>query len=91
MTILISLSFFLCINVFSLLIYIYDKHAARQHKQRIAERQLHLLALCGGWPAALLTQQLLHHKNKKKYFVGWTYFLALLNVLLVFALWWNFR
>ncbi|WP_246329889.1 DUF1294 domain-containing protein [Geomonas limicola] len=47
------------------LAYFFDKQAARSDSRRIPERTLHLLALAGGWPAALLAQQLLRHKTRK--------------------------
>lgn len=82
----------LSINALTYLLYAYDKHAARQsqhkHTQRIPERHLHLLALIGGWPTALLAQQQLRHKNKKRWFVELTWLLALLNVAGVFGVCW---
>jgi uncharacterized membrane protein YsdA (DUF1294 family) len=42
-----------------------DKSAA-QHKQwRIQESKLHLFALLGGWPGALIAQDQLRHKSVK--------------------------
>jgi len=45
--------------------YALDKAAARQGGARVPERTLHLLELAGGWPGALLGQQLLRHKTRK--------------------------
>ncbi len=47
------------------LFYMLDKHAAQQGAWRIAENTLHLLELAGGWPSALIAQQVLRHKNRK--------------------------
>ena len=50
------------------LVYASDKSAARQNAWRTREATLHLLALAGGWPGALLAQQILHHKSIKSEF-----------------------
>lgn len=61
---LISVVFFL----FSLLAYFYyarDKKSAIKGAWRVPESKLQLLALCCGWPGALIAQQKLRHKTKK--------------------------
>ena len=45
--------------------YALDKSAARKGRWRTPESTLHLLALVGGWPGALLAQKLLRHKSSK--------------------------
>lgn len=50
--------------------YAMDKSAAVDGGWRIRESSLHLLALVGGWPGALLAQQVLRHKSSKAAFRG---------------------
>lgn len=45
-----------------------DKSAAINDRWRTPESRLHLLALAGGWPGALLAQRLLRHKSSKPAF-----------------------
>jgi uncharacterized membrane protein YsdA (DUF1294 family) len=45
-----------------------------------------LLALAGGWPGALLAQQLLRHKTSKPGFIAMFWFTVLINVV-VFVAW----
>lgn len=48
--------------------YAVDKARASRNAWRIPEANLHLIALCGGWPGALAAQHLLRHKNRKQEF-----------------------
>ena len=50
------------------LAYSVDKSAARRGAWRTPESTLHILAVAGGWPGALLAQQLLRHKSTKVQF-----------------------
>jgi len=53
------------VNVMTLLLYGYDKRQAIVGGFRVPELVLHLGALFGGSPAALLGQRLLRHKTRK--------------------------
>ena len=46
-------------------VYAFDKSAAVRGGWRTQEGTLHLVALLGGWPGALLAQDLLRHKSRK--------------------------
>ena len=48
--------------------YAADKAQAAGGGRRVPERSLHLLALAGGWPGALLAQQHFRHKTRKTRF-----------------------
>ena len=55
-------------SLVSLAAYRTDKAAAQHRAWRTPESTLHLLALLGGWPGALLAQRLYHHKTRKPSF-----------------------
>ena len=56
------------ISLLTFVVYAIDKRAARKNRWRIPEAQLHLLALLGGWPGAIIAQQVLRHKSVKPLF-----------------------
>jgi len=61
--------------------YAADKSAANSGSWRTPESTLHMLALVGGWPGALLAQQVLRHKSTKQPFRQVFWGTALLNVV----------
>nr|CAP48497.1 putative integron gene cassette protein [uncultured bacterium] len=48
--------------------YFLDKSAAIRGSWRTSESTLHLFALVGGWPGALIAQNRLRHKSRKQPF-----------------------
>ncbi|MBH3429834.1 DUF1294 domain-containing protein [Pseudomonas alkylphenolica] len=46
-------------------LYWRDKQQARHQGWRTPEKVLHACELCGGWPGALVAQQLYRHKTRK--------------------------
>lgn len=56
------------LSVITFLVYGADKSAAERRGWRVAENTLHLLAVAGGWPGALVAQQVLRHKSAKAEF-----------------------
>jgi uncharacterized membrane protein YsdA (DUF1294 family) len=59
----VAVVFMLSVVAFAL--YGLDKRRARSSGRRIPENTLHLLALFGGWPGALLGQRVFRHKTQK--------------------------
>jgi len=59
---------YLVLSLFTFIIYAVDKSAATKGTWRTRESTLYLLSVAGGWPGALVAQQKLRHKSKKKSF-----------------------
>ena len=59
---------YLVMSLTAYIFYYFDKSAAQKGEWRTPESTLHLLALLGGWPGALVAQQLLRHKTIKRPF-----------------------
>ncbi|MNY53218.1 hypothetical protein D3C86_1889550 [compost metagenome] len=53
------------VSVLAFLLYWSDKRKARLDRWRIPENVLHAVELAGGWPGALLAQQVFRHKTRK--------------------------
>ena len=75
---LLSIGYTLLSSI-TFIVYGCDKLAARRGGERISERTLHLLALCGGWPGALAGQWLFCHKSRKASFQACFWLTVLLN------------
>ena len=63
----------LLINVLTMVMYGADKMAARKGMRRVPEATLLVFGVTGGWPGAILGQQLFRHKTQKQPFK--TYFI----------------
>jgi uncharacterized membrane protein YsdA (DUF1294 family)/cold shock CspA family protein len=68
------------LSLAAFMLYAFDKSAAVSGRWRTAENTLHFFALAGGWPGALLAQQVLRHKTSKPDFIGVFWITVALNV-----------
>jgi len=81
----ILFAYLVSINCITLTLYCIDKISASSKKEllRIPERTLHILALAGGSPAALLGQKTFRHKTQKKSFLTIYFCIVLLQIGLI--------
>jgi uncharacterized membrane protein YsdA (DUF1294 family) len=78
-------TWFLSVNLLTLLIYDVDKLAACKSWRRIPEATLLLFGVLGGWPGAIAGQRLFRHKTQKQPFRTYFYISVVVNVLVVVA------
>jgi uncharacterized membrane protein YsdA (DUF1294 family) len=57
---------YLALSAVTAVVYAVDKRAARARTHRVSENTLHVLALAGGWPGAVVAQQGLRHKTGRR-------------------------
>lgn len=69
------------VSIICFMAYAIDKSAARGGGWRTAESTLLVLGLAGGWPGAILAQQLLRHKSNKPSFRSAFWGTVVLNVV----------
>lgn len=82
-------AYLIFINLFSVLITLWDKYAAVHHRWRVRESTLLLCSALGGSPLMLLTMHLIRHKTQhKKFMIGIPVILA---VQLAAAALWLYR
>lgn len=73
-------------SVITFVAYAFDKSAARRGGQRTQESALQLMSLLGGWPGALVGQQLMQHKTRKVAFQQTFWILVAANVVVLVML-----
>lgn len=78
----IMLSLYVIMSLVTFAFYYKDKKAAQNGAWRTPEKTLHILALCCGWPGALLAQSRLRHKSQKKSFIVVLWASIILNCML---------
>ncbi len=74
------LGLYLIASLITFLVYAVDKSAAKLGTWRTSEGTLQWLSLLGGWPGALIAQQILRHKSKKRSFRAVFRIMVFLNV-----------
>lgn len=72
---------YIVMGVLTFSLYALDKAAAQSGARRIPESSLHLLALTGGWPGALVAQQRLRHKTRKQPFGAIFWATVIVNIV----------
>lgn len=62
------------LSLITFFVYWNDKSAAKSGDWRTSEELLHMLSLLGGWPGAIIAQQVFRHKTTKREFriLFWT-------------------
>ena len=84
-------AYFVVISLVAIIMTLYDKHAARNRKRRIAESTLIFVSVLGGSAAMLLTMRYIRHKTKHAAFmVGIPVIIVFQIAAAVFA-WWRFN
>lgn len=61
----LPLALYAVASLLTFFLYWRDKHSALKDRWRTPETTLHLFELAGGWPGALLAQQVFRHKTRK--------------------------
>jgi uncharacterized membrane protein YsdA (DUF1294 family) len=87
----IILVWYLAASVCTFVVYALDKSAAQSGRWRTAESTLHLLALAGGWPGALMAQRVFRHKSRKPSFRAGFIVTVLVNCAALVWFWWARR
>ncbi len=75
-------------SVATFFLYLLDKRAALEGTWRVRETTLLLAGMLGGWPGAVVAQQVLRHKNRKWEFQAAFWCLAVLNIAIFLLLIW---
>ncbi len=77
---------FLLASLLTFIIYGVDKTAARKAWRRVPESTLLVLGVVGGWPGAIVGQQLFRHKTQKQPFKTFFFASVIVNVIVLAGL-----
>lgn len=80
------LALYVGLSIVAVALYAQDKRAAQEGRWRVPESTLLAVGLLGGWPGAIVAQQILRHKTKKPSFRVRFWATVALNVALFVAL-----
>ena len=72
---------YLSLSLLTFVLYGIDKRNAIKERWRISEKTLQVFALLGGWPGALLAQQVFRHKTQKRSFIFLLWLAIFINVV----------
>ena len=64
----LAIAYIAVVTLMSLVTFVaygFDKRRAQNNGRRVPEKTLHLMALFGGWPGALIGQKVFRHKTQK--------------------------
>lgn len=78
------------ISVLTISLYSLDKHASLKQSQRVPEASLHIAALLGGWPGALIARPLLRHKTRKSRFIIFFWMSIVVNFFCLYVITWYY-
>ncbi|MFK8258513.1 DUF1294 domain-containing protein [Erwinia sp. AnSW2-5] len=73
-------------SALALMVYGVDKVAARKAWRRVPESTLLIFGFVGGWPGAILGQQLFRHKTQKQPFKTYFFISVIVNIAVLVAL-----
>ena len=77
---------YLAASLATFVAYALDKSAAKSGQWRTQESTLFLMGLAGGWPGAILAQQLFRHKSSKRAFQAFFWLTVIVNSGVLFWL-----
>ncbi|GAA5205631.1 hypothetical protein GCM10025774_03740 [Microbacterium kyungheense] len=77
---------YLAMSIGGFAAYGVDKSAAKAGRGRVSEQTLLTVGLLGGWPGALIAQQVFRHKTRKRSFRRMFWFTILINVAVLSGL-----
>ncbi len=81
----VCLVLMLVMSVIAFVAYGWDKRHAKFNRWRTPEKTLHLLALLGGWPGAILAQRFFRHKTRKLSFQAAFWVIVALHLLILWS------
>ena len=82
----ILIVYIIVVSLITFVVYRHDKQAAEAKEWRVKELYLHSLSIAGGWPGAILGQEIFRHKTVKQPFRKMFLVTIIINLFLIWTI-----
>ncbi len=81
----VILWYLVSINIFTLLLFVIDKHYAAQEREIVPEFSLYFFSIAGGFVGAFLAMAITRHKIQERAFLIWQALISIIWIVAIYS------